>query len=136
MPPLKGKHNSTSPQENLTEPRLKKKQQRMVACRSFTFHLFSLQKPSPRAAGRVPAHLLVPRSEVKKGPPSLFPVRRGPRPPQPRHRNSKTGTLCSGMWLRFKDWYLQREAEICFKRTCGGGLFLCLSDSYHSELLW
>lgn len=25
----------------------------------------------------------------------------------PRHRNSKTGKLCSGMWLRFKDWYLQ-----------------------------
>lgn len=34
----------------------------------------------------------------------------------PRHRNSKTGKLCSGMWLRFKDWYLQKGAEIRFNR--------------------
>lgn len=69
----------------------------------------------PRAAGRDPAHLLFPCSKVRKAPSFLF--RRRLRPSRPRHRNSKTGTLCSGMWLRFKDWYLRREAEFSLQET-------------------
>lgn len=84
-------------------------------CRSSPFRLLYPDAFSLGQQEQSPAHFLFRRSEVK-----------GPRCSRsgagrallgPRHRNSKTGKLCSGMWLRFKDWYLQKGAEIRFNRT-------------------